>query len=155
MSDDPANFYARLQSSIDADTRRERKALGPSDATAFADWYLTQVGITLDDAKRRGVTDLGILEDAFNDGRMVPDAYSDHLITTLRCELEEARHEAKIAKAYKRVLKVENERLRGAIRKLGRMSHTADQSELWNVIEDAQRILPENGKAHTPDTNGL
>jgi hypothetical protein len=25
MTDDPANFYARLQSSIDADTRRERR----------------------------------------------------------------------------------------------------------------------------------
>lgn len=34
MTDDPANFYARLQSSIDADTRRERAALRPSDATA-------------------------------------------------------------------------------------------------------------------------
>ena len=34
MTDDPANFYARLQSSIDADTRRERAALCPSDATA-------------------------------------------------------------------------------------------------------------------------
>lgn len=33
MTDDPANFYARLQSSIDADTRREREALRPSDAT--------------------------------------------------------------------------------------------------------------------------
>ena len=33
MADDPANFYARLQSSIDADTRREREALRPSDAT--------------------------------------------------------------------------------------------------------------------------
>ena len=34
MTNDPANFYARLQSSIAADTRRERKALRPSDATA-------------------------------------------------------------------------------------------------------------------------
>ena len=30
---DPANFYARLASSIDADTRRERAALCLSDST--------------------------------------------------------------------------------------------------------------------------
>ena len=31
---DPANFYARLASSIDADTRRKKAALRPSDAAA-------------------------------------------------------------------------------------------------------------------------
>ena len=40
MTNDPANFYARLQSSIDADTRRERKALRPSDATTCSAGWL-------------------------------------------------------------------------------------------------------------------
>ena len=59
----------------------------------------------------------------------------------LAAKLERERN---AAKSYKRVMRVENERLRGAIRKIGRMSHTTDQTALWNAIEDAQRILPEN-----------
>ena len=59
----------------------------------------------------------------------------------LAARLERERN---AAKSYKSVLKKENERLRSAIRKIGKLSHTNDQSALWNAIEDAQRILQEN-----------
>ena len=47
MTNDPANFYARLQSSIDADTRRERKALRPSDATPCSAAYSDHLIVAL------------------------------------------------------------------------------------------------------------
>lgn len=34
----------------------------------FADWYEAKIGISLEDAKRAQVTDLSILEDAWNFG---------------------------------------------------------------------------------------
>ena len=61
------------------------------------------------------------------------------------------REERDKARAYKRVMKNENERLRSAIRKIGKLSHTDDQSALWNAIEDAQRILTENDKSADAD----
>jgi hypothetical protein len=66
-------------------TPTNSEALPLTICSAFADWYLAQVGITLEDAKRGGVTDLGILQDAYNEGRSVSPNYSDHLITALRC----------------------------------------------------------------------
>jgi hypothetical protein len=34
--------------------------------TTFAEWYESKVGVTLEHAKRAGVYDLALLEDAFN-----------------------------------------------------------------------------------------
>ncbi len=68
----------------------------------FADWYFAQVGITLEEAKRRGVSDLGILEDAYNEGQSASPNYSDHLITALRC-LDDAGLQLLTAELAKRI----------------------------------------------------
>lgn len=50
----------------------------------FAKWYHEKIGISLTDAKKRGVTDLNLLQEAF-DSTCNSENYSDHLIAALRC----------------------------------------------------------------------
>jgi hypothetical protein len=42
------------------------EAINQIQATTFAEWYEARVGITLEQAKREGVYDLTLLEEAFN-----------------------------------------------------------------------------------------
>ena len=42
--------------------------------TTFAEWYESKIGLTLEQAKRAGVYDLALLEEAFN---FLPNAGSD------------------------------------------------------------------------------
>ena len=40
-----------------------------NDNPQFAAWYLARIGITIDEARRQGVTDLVLLRSAFEHGK--------------------------------------------------------------------------------------